>query len=93
MGDPPAACSYYPYGGGKVFRRNHSANGELDRRVVKKIKLWHDPGATCWLEGVPETGRGVVIMTNGAMGDVLSLEATYPVIEEYLWPTGQWLAH
>jgi len=51
----------------------------------------NDPGATCWLEGVPETGRGVVIMTNGAMGDVLSLEATYPVIEEYLWSTGQWL--
>jgi hypothetical protein len=31
-------------------------------------------------------------MTNGAMGDVLSLEILYPLIEEYRWPTGQWLA-
>jgi len=51
----------------------------------------NDPGATCWLEGVPESGRGIVIMSNGAMGDVLSLEILYPVIEEYKWPTGQWL--
>ena len=51
----------------------------------------NDPGACCWLEGVPESGRGVIIMSNGAMGDVLSFEILFPVIEEYRWPTGQWL--
>jgi CubicO group peptidase (beta-lactamase class C family) len=51
----------------------------------------NDPGATCWLEGVPESGRGIVIMSNGAMGDVLSLEILYPVIDGYRWATGQWL--
>jgi CubicO group peptidase (beta-lactamase class C family) len=53
----------------------------------------NDPGACCWLEGIPESGRGIVIMSNGAMGDVLSFEILFPVIEEYRWPTGQWLPH
>jgi len=53
----------------------------------------NDPGACCWLEGVPESGRGIVIMSNGAMGDVLSFEILFPVIEEYRWPTGQWRPH
>jgi len=68
--------------------------GVILRGEGKNFSFLHpggnDPGATCWLEGVPETGRGVVIMSNGAMGDVLSFEILYPIIEKYGWPTGQW---
>jgi len=71
--------------------------GVILRGEGKDFSILHpggnDPGATCWLEGVPASGKGVVIMSNGALGDVLSLEILYPVIEEYRWATGQWLAH
>jgi CubicO group peptidase (beta-lactamase class C family) len=69
--------------------------GVILRGEEKDFSFLHpggnDPGACCWLEGVPESGRGIVIMSNGAMGDVLSFEILFPVIEEYRWPTGQWL--
>jgi CubicO group peptidase (beta-lactamase class C family) len=91
----------------QMFRRELDINimgftlgegvGVILRGEAKNFSFLHpggnDPGATCWLEGVPETGQAVVIMTNGAMGDVLSLETLYPIFEEYRWPTGQWLAH
>jgi CubicO group peptidase (beta-lactamase class C family) len=43
------------------------------------------PGMTCWLSGQPETGKGVVIMTNGAMGEVLALEIVPAILREYDW--------
>jgi len=44
------------------------------------------PGTTCWLVGYPELGKGVVIMANGAKGDLLSLEILPSISEEYGWP-------
>ncbi len=45
------------------------------------------PGATCWLIGSPESGKGAVIMTNGAIGDLLSMEIITAIRKEYSWPT------
>ncbi len=47
------------------------------------------PGATCWLEGCPASGKGAVIMTNGAMGLVLSLEMLSAIADEYGWPDAE----
>ncbi len=41
------------------------------------------PGMNCWLLGYPETGRGAVIMTNGAMGEVLAMEIIAAINREY----------
>ena len=41
------------------------------------------PGATCWLYGVPSTGQGAIIMTNGIKGDSLSMEIVPAIIKEY----------
>ena len=35
------------------------------------------PGANCMLLGSPLTGQGAVIMTNGAMGELLNMRLTY----------------
>ncbi|HUU44694.1 MAG TPA: serine hydrolase domain-containing protein [Acidobacteriota bacterium] len=47
------------------------------------------PGTTCWLEGCPDTGNGVIIVTNGNKGDRLAFEILAAVIDEYEWPIGQ----
>lgn len=47
------------------------------------------PGATCWLMGCPKSGDGIVIMTNGAMGNLLAMEIVAAVIKEYNWPTAR----
>jgi CubicO group peptidase (beta-lactamase class C family) len=49
----------------------------------------NSPGATCWLEGCPTPGKGAVIMTNGAMGLILSLELLSAIAEEYGWPDAE----
>jgi CubicO group peptidase (beta-lactamase class C family) len=41
------------------------------------------PGMNCWLIGYPGTGRGAVIMTNGAMGEVLAMEIIAAINREY----------
>jgi CubicO group peptidase (beta-lactamase class C family) len=41
------------------------------------------PGANCWLIGFPESGKGAVIMTNGAGGEVLSMEILAAIKNEY----------
>lgn len=46
------------------------------------------PGMTCWLSGQPRTGKGAVIMTNGAMGEVLALEILPAIVMEYDWVPG-----
>jgi CubicO group peptidase (beta-lactamase class C family) len=43
------------------------------------------PGMTCWLSGQPATGKGAVIMTNGAMGEVLAMEIASAIVREYDW--------
>jgi len=46
------------------------------------------PGTTCWLEGCPESGQGVIIMTNGAGGELLAIEIRAAIAHEYQWPIG-----
>ena len=46
------------------------------------------PGANCMLLGSPITGQGVVIMTNGAMGELLNIRLTYTLAKEYNWNFG-----
>jgi CubicO group peptidase (beta-lactamase class C family) len=41
------------------------------------------PGMNCWLFGYPKTGRGLVVMTNGAQGEILALEIISAVNREY----------
>jgi CubicO group peptidase (beta-lactamase class C family) len=43
------------------------------------------PGTTCWLSGQIQTGKGIVIMTNAAMGEVLALEIVPAIEIEYDW--------
>ena len=44
------------------------------------------PGSTSWWMGYPELGKGVVIMANGAKGDLLSLEILPALTSVYGWP-------
>jgi|WetSurMetagenome_2_1015567.scaffolds.fasta_scaffold150714_2 CubicO group peptidase (beta-lactamase class C family) len=46
------------------------------------------PGATCWQMGVPDVGKGVIIMTNGANGFPLAMEIYGAIKKEYSWPAG-----
>jgi CubicO group peptidase (beta-lactamase class C family) len=41
------------------------------------------PGASSWLVAYPELGQGVVIMTNGAMGNMLAMEIMAALSAEY----------
>jgi len=41
------------------------------------------PGLNCWLAGWPERGTGAVVMTNGAMGEVLAMEILSSINLEY----------
>ena len=41
------------------------------------------PGLNCWLIGWSEKGSAIIIMTNGAMGEVLSMEIIQAFINEY----------
>jgi CubicO group peptidase (beta-lactamase class C family) len=47
------------------------------------------PGMNCWLFGYPETGRGAVIMTNGAQGEILAMEIISAFNREYSKPIDQ----
>ena len=47
------------------------------------------PGSSCWLSGNPGAGKGVVIMTNGAKGNLLALEILPAIAKEYNWPDMQ----
>ncbi|MGB8952560.1 MAG: serine hydrolase domain-containing protein [Candidatus Aminicenantales bacterium] len=47
------------------------------------------PGMNCWLVGYPETGRGAVIMTNGAKGEILAMEIISAINREYSQPIDQ----
>ena len=48
----------------------------------------NDPGANCWIVGCPGTGQAAVVMTNGAMGEVLAMEILTAIMQEYAWPVG-----
>jgi CubicO group peptidase (beta-lactamase class C family) len=43
----------------------------------------NSPGMNCWLFGYPKTGRGLVVMTNGAQGEILAMEIISAVNREY----------
>jgi CubicO group peptidase (beta-lactamase class C family) len=57
-------------------------NGEEDNLVFAHPGS-NSPGMNCWLFGYPRTGRGAVIMTNGAGGELLALEIISAVSREY----------
>ena len=42
------------------------------------------PGMNCWLLGYPDTGKAIVVMTNGAMGEVLAMEVISAFNREYV---------
>ncbi len=44
------------------------------------------PGTSSWLMGYPETGNGIIVMANGAMGNLLAMEIVAAVITTYAWP-------
>lgn len=44
------------------------------------------PGTSSWLMGYPETGNGIIVMANGAMGNLLAMEIVAAVINGYGWP-------
>ncbi|UCH84921.1 MAG: beta-lactamase family protein, partial [Candidatus Latescibacterota bacterium] len=46
------------------------------------------PGASSWLIGWPDTGNGIVVMTNGAMGNLLAMEITAAFLRADASPTG-----
>jgi CubicO group peptidase (beta-lactamase class C family) len=46
----------------------------------------NEPGFRSLLLALPERGQGVVIMTNGANGEILALDIASEIIEEYDWP-------
>ncbi len=45
----------------------------------------NDPGASCLLCLLPETGQGAVIMTNGLQGLLLTVEIVSAIAHEYHW--------
>jgi CubicO group peptidase (beta-lactamase class C family) len=47
------------------------------------------PGATSWLVAFPELAQGVIVMTNGARGDLLTLEIIASLAKVYGWPQVQ----
>jgi CubicO group peptidase (beta-lactamase class C family) len=51
---------------------------------------YNNPGATCLVVASLESGKGIVIMTNGAGGLFLSLEIVASAIDKYYWPY-RWL--
>jgi len=57
-------------------------NGEEDNLVFAHPGS-NSPGMNCWLFGYPRTGRGAVIMTNGAGGELLAMEIISAVSREY----------
>ncbi|MDY0298091.1 MAG: serine hydrolase domain-containing protein [Acidobacteriota bacterium] len=44
------------------------------------------PGASCWLAGIPELGKGAVVMTNGQRGFDLSPKIIGALLITHLWP-------
>ena len=48
------------------------------------------PGTGSWLEGCPDSGKGVVLMVNGENAMFLELEILAAIFNEYGWGTGQY---
>ncbi|MBN2399953.1 MAG: beta-lactamase family protein [Candidatus Aminicenantes bacterium] len=44
------------------------------------------PGSTCWAVGIPEIGKGTVVMTNGHRGFDLSIKIIGALLITNLWP-------
>jgi CubicO group peptidase (beta-lactamase class C family) len=44
------------------------------------------PGTSSWLMGYPGAGNGIIVMANGAMGNLLAMEIVASVINAYGWP-------
>lgn len=44
------------------------------------------PGSVCAMYGIPSTGQGVVIMSNGIQAELLHIELMFFLSKEYKWP-------
>jgi CubicO group peptidase (beta-lactamase class C family) len=70
--------------------QTHMGLGFLVQDEGRDLSFGHsggnDPGFRSLLLALPERGQGVVIMTNGANGDVLALEIVAKIVKEYNWP-------
>jgi CubicO group peptidase (beta-lactamase class C family) len=44
------------------------------------------PGASSWVMAYPDSDTGIVVMTNGAMGNLLAMEIMPAFVEEYVRP-------
>jgi CubicO group peptidase (beta-lactamase class C family) len=44
------------------------------------------PGAVCMMIGSPSTGKGVVIMSNGILAELLHIQLLFSIAKEYKWP-------
>jgi CubicO group peptidase (beta-lactamase class C family) len=64
--------------------------GVLLRGSGKDLSFLHPgdnaPGASCWLVGYPASGKGAVVMTNGAKGNLLAMELLAAIAQQYHWP-------
>jgi CubicO group peptidase (beta-lactamase class C family) len=45
----------------------------------------NSPGSICWLIASATKGKGAVVMINGEMGEILSLEIIMAIIKEFNW--------
>jgi len=43
------------------------------------------PGSNCWLIASPQTGKGAIVMTNGAGGEILEIEIITAISKEFEW--------
>jgi CubicO group peptidase (beta-lactamase class C family) len=48
------------------------------------------PGTGSWLEGCPDSGKGVILMVNGENAMFLELEILAAIFNEYKWETSQY---
>ena len=48
----------------------------------------NEPGTNCFLVGSPKTGQGAIIMSNGSMGELINMQLTYTIANEYNWNFG-----
>lgn len=84
--------SYYSFGPTELMGITDQALSFFLMKNAKNIFFLlpgsNAPGANCMLLGSVLTGQGAVIMTNGAMGELLNLRLTYTLSKAYNWNFG-----
>ena len=68
-----------PYGLGFVVKGKS--------QTLRFMKLGQNAGYQGWLAGLPNTGQGVIVMTNSDNGRELAQDLIYAIAKAYQWPT------